>query len=620
MSIGGVIGGLFNALVAPMVFNAIIEYQLMLVVACLILPPLGYSKASVSARAGPTSPWPWSFSWSARFFLTMCWLDELPDLTPLKEGPWQWGVVALLLGVTLGGLAAWQGWGSPPLEDGQPFENHWADRVLDVVLPLTLMVLVVGLFWGLPAAGVVGRLKGFAEMVRLEPRQFRIVLTFGLPAVLCYTFVERSVRFGLGVGAILLAAAFCNIVFDSALFQTRSFFGVLRVESHVSRTDGYLYPNNRLVHGTTLHGKQFLEEELHETPLSYYHRTGPVGEVFRAYNNDPKRPMAVIGLGTGTMACYALKGQTLDFFDIDPEVVGISYDTNHFFTFVEDAENRGANVGLVLGDARLTFEPKQGKSQARLKPMHRRPDEPAPARQEGDRLTPDFQYGLIVVDAFSSDAIPVHLITKQALEIYRDRLLPDGILCMHISNRYLNLEPVLANIVDDLGMAGYHMSDDEEDAAGKNRSHWVAIARKKEHLEKLLKPIRWQHDSKELSLLGASLWPAQATTGLAASTGLSYAFLAIADLQSAEKEKKDGPTTSWKPLSTPGQLQAELEEADAELKTAEEKAETTRDDKAKKDAELARKARDRIKEKIVSNRRVGVWTDDYSNLLSVFSW
>jgi hypothetical protein len=630
MSIGGVIGGLFNALFAPVAFNALIEYPLVMMVACLLLPPLGFGKDSVWARRADLAL-AGVFLLVGALLLLMCYRDDAsrPDLSPLKTGPWQWGLAAFALAGLLGAVAARRGWGAPPVEGGggKP-DDHWVDRVLDLVLPLALLVLVLGLYWGLPAKGVAGRLKGFADMVAMELPRFRNILTFGLPAVLCYTFVERSVRFGLGVGAILLAAGFSNIVHDSAMYQQRSFFGVLRVEGNVNYKDGYVYPFHRLVHGTTLHGKQFLEDGLRDTPLTYYHRTGPVGLVFRAYNTDAKRPMAVIGLGTGTMACYALPGQTVDFFDIDPVVVDISYDTDKFFTYVEDAEERGANVSLVLGDARLTFEPKGDK--VRLKPLHKREGEKVPARQFGEPLTPDFRYGLIVVDAFSSDAIPIHLITKQALEIYRERLLEDGVLCMHISNRYLDLQPVLANIVEELGMVGYHMSDDDNAAAGKNRSHWVAIARKKEHLAKILQPTRWEQDGEQLSLLGTALWPAQATTGLAACTSLGYAFQRIVDVNAAEKEKKTRtPTFSseWKPLDTREYVESEL--AQVEQALAKNKEETARarengdkkkEEEAEKEWERLEKQKDEVLKKIPYRRKVGIWTDDYSNLLSVFSW
>jgi hypothetical protein len=320
--------------------------------------------------------------------------------------------------------------------------------------------------------------------------------------------------------------------------------------------------------------------------------------MFQAYNTDPKRAVAVIGLGTGTMACYAMPGQTFDFYDIDPVVVGISFDTNEFFTFVEDAEERGANISLVLGDARLTFDPKGARARPRLKPLHKRQGEKVPARQHGLDLTSEQKYGLIVVDAFSSDAIPIHLITREALEIYRDRLLPDGVLCMHISNRHLDLQPVLANIVEELGMAGIHLSDKEDKyTPGKSSSHWVAIARKREHMEKVLHLPRWTVEKDQLAALGTALWPSQAGTVMGCTTGLAYAIHRTAEITAREQEKTAGkPPSEWKPLDTTAELQRRLEET-SDNATSE-----------------------RLTEKLLLNRKVGVWSDDYSNLLSVFNW
>src|SRR5262249_21394231 len=108
----------------------------------------------------------------------------------------------------------------------------------------------------------------------------------------------------------------------------------------------------------------FLDEGAREVPLSYYHRTGPVGRIYRAYNDDPKRPFAVIGLGTGTMSCYGLKGQRVDFYDIDPVVVKISFDTNEYFTFIEDAAARGVAGGLAPGAPRAAGPRRPGPGAA----------------------------------------------------------------------------------------------------------------------------------------------------------------------------------------------------------------------------------------------------------------
>lgn len=503
-------------------------------------------------------------------------LESVFDPRPFTEnGGWIWGAVAIACGVLLWLPTFVRRLRKPAEPDGRTANDYRLSVALDLLMPAALIVLVVGLCWGLHAPVIEGRIKSIAEYLKDKKMAIRTehlmgVLTFGLPAVLCYTFVERWSRFGLGVGALLLAAGYYGMIKEAVTYQDRSFFGVLKVETSYTR-----YPEdsarpdpefpswrvNRLVHGTTLHGKQFTHPDFRDTPLSYYHRSGPVGQVFRQFNTDPSRSYAVIGLGTGTMASYGLRGQRVDFYDIDPVVVEISYDTNQYFHFVEDAVERDVNVGLILGDARLTFDPRDWRERKkiseaappsdpkdvqpvktegaeartqlpqRLPPLRARPwhktkpqkwlskldrdrdgvvhwrewtfsekefdafdkdgdisitldeatafpDKAMPTRKDGGQLMPGDKYRLIVVDAFSSDAIPIHLITRQAVQIYLDRLDEDGVLCIHISNRYLDLQPVLANIATQLGLQGIHMSDDENAAPGKSRSHWVMLARK----------------------------------------------------------------------------------------------------------------------------------------------
>jgi hypothetical protein len=636
MSAGGVVGGLFNALLAPLLFNSVVEYQLVLAASCLLLPPLGPAKESRWALRADVAL-AGIFAGVGGLLLVLFWVDGSTDLSPLAGGPLRWAGAALLLGVAVGGLAAWQGWGAPPGEGGKPPANDAAERLLDVVLPLALMVLAAGLDWGLSARNVTRRLVGLAFLTEIDPKQLAVIVRCGLPAVLCYTFVERSVRFGLGVGGILLAAALCSLVYRPPVLQTRGFFGVLLVEKGERGADGYRFATRALYHGTTLHGEQLDGAAFHDIPLSYYHRTGPAGRVFRACNTDPKRPVAVIGLGTGTMATYALPGQRLDFFDIDAKVVGVSYDTDEYFTFVADAAARGVELGLVLGDARLTFDTKGERP--RLPPLRRRTGAPAPSQAApgagagaapgaGVRgpLAADQRYGLIVVDAFSSDAIPVHLITRQAVQIYRDRLQDGGLLCLHISNRHLQLQPVLANIAAELGMAGCHMNDKEGadadpprqqpwTAPGKGTSEWVVLANKPEDLQKLLGVPRWQNADGPLALVGAGLWPVPGATGGGTAGGLC---LALAGALQGEPAMK--PVTAWAPLETLDQLGVQLEAAEAALKAAGEQARARPSDDAVNDVRLYRNERDAVLKKIARTRRVGVWTDDYSNLLSVFRW
>jgi spermidine synthase len=515
MSVGGVIGGLFNALVAPLVFNAIVEYQLAMVIACLLTPSLGSDK---DAGWGSYA----DLALVGIFIVTGVLLvglrlsDEDPGVKwpALAQARWGWPLAGLLVIVAAGLVNV--------ARAREKRLQHW----LDLALPLALGVLVVGLVWGIYSDSVWPRVVSVAKLLHLRPAQFYVILAYGLPAVFCYTFVERSLRFGLGVGALLLASGVSNLTDDSVAFQTRSFFGVLKVEN-----DGHF---RRLVHGTTMHGKQFLDPDLRQEPLTYYHRTGPIGVVMTMYNQDNTRNLAVIGLGTGTMACYARNGQNITFYDIDPAVRDISFNTDKYFTYVEDARTRGANVELVLGDARLTMERKQ--------------------------LRDDEKYGIIVVDAFSSDAIPIHLITREALDIYLDKMTEDGILAFHVSNRYLDLRPVLANLAEERNLASLFQSDDDESYPGKARSTWVMLARKEEYLDRLKVPASFDEDREKAV---KQLTPLMCLPDM--GSGLSAHAMMLAGLM-----------TEWK---GPGEW----------------KKPSTRKD-------------------------VGVWTDDYSNLFSVFSW
>jgi hypothetical protein len=297
----------------------------------------------------------------------------------------------------------------------------------------------------------------------------RAIVEYGVPAALCLALASRSLRFAGGVAALLLAAWFCWSVDDQPrrILQRRGFFGVLSVESipWTAASDDRT-TLLRLWNGTAIHGQQFRDRVneardrgLRAEPLAYYHRSGPLGQVLAAYNKSPSRSLGVIGLGTGTLAAYALPGQKIDFYEIDPIVRDIALGKGSKFTFVSDARARGARPELHLGDARLVME--------------REP------------LAPADRYGLLIIDAFSSDAVPIHLLTREALRLYQERLQEDGILCFHISNRYLELRPVLANIAAAEGLAGYAQLDKEIRVPGKFASQWVMLARRPEHLARL---------------------------------------------------------------------------------------------------------------------------------------
>ena len=229
----------------------------------------------------------------------------------------------------------------------------------------------------------------------------------------------------------------------------RSFYGVLRVKEYgVAGDDSHL---RRLVHGTIMHGEQYLGERLRHTPTSYYTETSGIAAAIYSKQDHPVR-VGVIGLGTGTIAAYGRQGDVYRFYDIDANVIQVARSE---FTYLGDS---GAKVEIALGDARLTLErePPQG-------------------------------FDVLAVDAFSSDAIPVHLITREALQTYVRHLKPDGIVAFHVSNRFLDLIPVVARLAKELDLHAALIADDpsdeDEEKSLKSRSDWVLVSPSAKALE-----------------------------------------------------------------------------------------------------------------------------------------
>ena len=240
------------------------------------------------------------------------------------------------------------------------------------------------------------------------------------------------------------------------LHAERNFFGVLRVA--VDR-DGKF---RQLYHGTTMHGRQFLDPQRQCEPLSYYHRRGPLGQMLEVFAAAPASPgIAVVGLGTGAMASYARAGENWTFYEIDPAVLAVAQNSQ-YFTYLQKCA--AAPVKVTLGDARLQL-----------------------------RNAPDGSYGLILLDAFSSDAIPIHLLTREALDLYLSKLAPGGRLAFHISNRYLNLRPVVGNLAKSAGLIVL-ASDLEQGPGDEGRevALWVVMARRAEDLGSLMNDARWR--------------------------------------------------------------------------------------------------------------------------------
>ncbi len=385
ISVGGVLGGVFNALLAPVAFSIVLEYPLVLALGTLLLP---VANRKTTAKAG--------------------------------------GLV----------------------------KNWWKEGLLYVGVPVAIVFLAR---WSTNTLRTESlHLGTIATFLHVQERTMFLIAVYGALVLLCsgLALLKKPLLFGIGIAALLMTLVVSNDMDEDIVHRERSFFGVLTVEQD---SEGGLMS---LLHGTTLHGKQWLARGRRTEPLTYYHSKGPVGQVFSEFSGDRKKmSIAVTGLGTGTIASYAGAGQAIDFYEIDPAVRLIAISPS-YFTYLTDCR---ADWNIILGDARLTME-----------------------------KAPSHHYGMIILDAFSSDAIPVHLLTSEALDLYLSKLEQDGVLLVHISNRYVDLAPVLGKLADDKGLAGMICSDDEDEWEEKNASTWVLLARKESDFGDLARSSDWE--------------------------------------------------------------------------------------------------------------------------------
>ena len=222
----------------------------------------------------------------------------------------------------------------------------------------------------------------------------------------------------------------------NALVMTRNFYGTLRVRDVGSGDEAM----RRLTHGVIMHGEQYLAPARRAEPTTYYGASSGVGLAIAAMGSAPKR-VAVVGLGTGTLATHGKPGDVYRFYEINPQVIEVA---RSHFTYLVDSR---AQVETVLGDARLTME-----------------REPAQ------------NYDVIAIDAFSSDSIPVHLITREAMAVYLKHLKPDGVIAFHVTNRFLRLAPVVKGIAEEYGLKTALVVDEAEDS-DLARTDWVLVSR-----------------------------------------------------------------------------------------------------------------------------------------------
>lgn len=376
ISLGGVIGGAFSALVAPVAFNDIAEYPIAVaLVALLRLPMQGGRTRSGQAPDSQTGAG-----------------DATPDAIPAPSR---------------------------------------RKKILDLALPAALgLYLLLG--------------DRFLAPLEEIPDGLVVVLLAFVPAVIVFTFATRPIRYALGLSLLFLSANSGQMYRGSVLHQDRTFFGVYSVTTDPQQTLVMLY------HGATAHGIQSRDPALAREPLAYYHRSGPAGSIVAALARRPdKREIALVGAGTGALTALAGPHQRVTLYEIDPVVMEIAEDPR-YFTFLRDAR---AEYETVIADGRI-------------------------ALQETDR-----SFDLMVLDAFTGGSIPVHLMTREAVQLYLERLQPRGALLFHVSNRHLALAPVLAGHARDLGLTAYERIDARTEVEeGVFGSHWVILVRSPEDL------------------------------------------------------------------------------------------------------------------------------------------
>ncbi|MEW4449324.1 fused MFS/spermidine synthase [Qipengyuania sp. JC766] len=237
--------------------------------------------------------------------------------------------------------------------------------------------------------------------------------------------------------------------------RERSFFGIYTIR------DNPIAAERTLTHGTTLHGLQHTDPQRRNEPTTYYGRDSGVGIALNAVPAiaGDGASVGVVGLGVGTLACYRKPGQEWTFFEIDPAVV--EYSREGSFTYIRDC---APDADILVGDARVVLED-----------------------------LPDGSFDMLVVDAFSSDAIPLHLMTAEAFAVYRAKLAPDGVLLAHISNRYLDLEPMVAALARETGMRAAIRKAPQDRLRGISASYWVALSADPASLQQVIdaRDLEW---------------------------------------------------------------------------------------------------------------------------------
>jgi len=383
MSVGGMLGGIFNSLIAPAVFNTMYELPLTMAIALVVLalhlPRVRFAAPSIGIKEAIKTP----------------------------------GMQVALLVLILGG----------------------------------------GML------GFVAYMQSIDEIFEIPHRN--LMIGAGLPFLLWYF---RPLFAGI------MAAVICLIVplgfqHTNLLYQQRSVYAIHEIREFSSNIGEF----NSLYHGRIQHGVQARDPKLSSIPLSYYHTTSPIGGVFEVREEiGDLSPVAALGLGVGTLAAYVKPGMEMRFFEIDPEIERIARDTR-FFSYLHQC---GDSCSVILGDGRLSLQQEK----------------------------PGF-YGLIILDAYSSDSVPVHLLSAEAIELYISLLKPEGVLMFHVSNRYVEVGQIVVNTAESLGYVAFVQDhwprETHLDEMMVNASEWVMVGRSREELVQHTMDPRWEEAASD---------------------------------------------------------------------------------------------------------------------------
>ncbi|CAN5141140.1 fused MFS/spermidine synthase [soil metagenome] len=330
------------------------------------------------------------------------------------------------------------------------FDGYWEMPIALVVAGLAIVALCrVGRQWtsvlvAICSVGILGTIVLYYTQPKMPwwaLLSILVAMSLAIAGVVWRLWgsfrLAVAVVAGIAVlGSVHFSAAYVKFVNADTLTVERNFYGVLRVRQ--AGEDNQPGASRRLVHGVIMHGQQYLGDELRKVPTSYYGLTSGAGIAIRRLDRPDPR-IGVIGLGAGTLAAYGQPGGTVRYYEINPLVLEKSL---KYFSYLRDSKS---SVDVALGDARLVLE-----------------------RELVEHHPQDFD--VLVVDAFSSDAIPVHLLTREALAIYRQHMRRGGVIAFHITNRYLDLAPVIRGIAEDAGMKAVLVADNPD----TDKEYWVS--------------------------------------------------------------------------------------------------------------------------------------------------